>query len=79
MQKFLLKHYEKRKPIHICIFNLHYSVVNEIAKKFFKTDQELVDKGFKETKIVEIITNKLTKPSNNLPYPIHEHTASTCV
>ena len=40
-------------------FNLHYSVVNEIAKKFFKTDRELVDNGFKETKIVEAI-----KPTN---------------
>ena len=45
----------KTKTNTYMAFNLHYSVVNEIAKKFFKTDKELVDKGFKEAKIVEAI------------------------
>ena len=41
----------KTKSNTYMAFNLHHSVVNEIGRKFFKTDKELVEKGFKDSGI----------------------------
>lgn len=49
-------------------FNLHHSVVNEIGRKFFKTDEELVRDGFTESGILKA-TNLTTLQSPVITSP----------